>query len=113
MQIGPSRSQARPSRQGTSVAQSLLKGQELTSLTDKERDEIDFEAKTIIRQTMDRVKTMENLENGSPSAANVTHGKSEEAEPKRRGFSHAIWWMQKRKRGMRCCRLIGGLLLGI
>jgi hypothetical protein len=64
MQIGPSRFQPRPSRQPTNLAQSLLTGQEITSLTDKERDEIDFEAKSIIRQTMDRVKTMENLEKG-------------------------------------------------
>jgi hypothetical protein len=64
MQIGPSRFQPRPpSRQPTNLA--LQKGQEITSsLTDKERDEIDFEAKSIIRQTMDRVKTMENLEKG-------------------------------------------------
>jgi hypothetical protein len=34
------------------------------SLTDKERDEIDFEAKSIIRQTMDRIKTLERLEKG-------------------------------------------------
>jgi syntaxin 18 len=64
MQIGPSRFQPRPSRQPTNLAQSLLTGQEITSLTDKERDEIDFEAKSIIRQTMDRVKAMENLEQG-------------------------------------------------
>ena len=66
MQIGPSRFQPRPpaSRQTTNLSQSLLKDQEITSLTDKERDEIDFEAKSIIRQTMDRVKTMENLEKG-------------------------------------------------
>ena len=63
MQIGPSRFQPRPlSRQPTNLA--LLKGQEIISLTDKERDEIDFEAKSIIRQTMDRVKMMENLEKG-------------------------------------------------
>ena len=37
---------------------------EIVVLTDKERDEIDFEAKTIIRQTMDRVKKMEDLEKG-------------------------------------------------
>lgn len=38
--------------------------QEIVSLTDKQRDEIDFEAKTIIRQTMNRIKTMESLEKG-------------------------------------------------
>jgi len=56
MQIGPSRTQFRPLTQ---------KGQEIGFLTDKERDEIDFEAKTIIRQTMDRVKKMETLEKGT------------------------------------------------
>ena len=57
MQIGPSRTHSRPITQ---------KGHEIGFLTDKERDEIDFEAKTIIRQTMDRVKTMEALEKGTP-----------------------------------------------
>ena|SRR5271155_3528647 len=56
MQIGPSRFQPRPSS---------IKNQDLVSLTDKQRDEIDFEAKTIIRQTMDRVKTLETLEKGN------------------------------------------------
>jgi hypothetical protein len=62
MQIGSSRFQPRASN----VAQSLLTtgGNEIVSLTDKERDEIDFEAKTIIRQTMDRVQKMEDLEKG-------------------------------------------------
>lgn len=61
MQIGSSRFQPRASN----VAQSLLAGSnDIVSLTDKERDEIDFEAKTIIRQTMDRVQKMEDLEKG-------------------------------------------------
>lgn len=64
MQIGPSRFQPR-NTQHTGVAVSLLSGKEIVSLTDKERDEIDFEAKTIIRRTMDRIKTMENLEEGT------------------------------------------------
>ena len=73
MQIGPSRFQPRPSRHNTNMAQSLLKGQEITSLTDKERDEIDFEAKTIIRQAMERVKTLENLEKGGIPDGNLTY----------------------------------------
>ena len=62
MQINPSRF-TRPDHTNFST-QSLLKSQEIISLTDKERDEIDFEAKTIIRRTIDRVKTMESLEKG-------------------------------------------------
>jgi hypothetical protein len=63
MQIGPSRALSRtPSRSPTSPL--LNHGHEITSLTDKERDEIDFEAKSIIRQTMDRIQQMERLENG-------------------------------------------------
>ena len=64
MQIGPSRYQPRNLSNSTGIAPSIFKSQEIVSLTDKQRDEIDFEAKTIIRQTMDRVKTMENLEKG-------------------------------------------------
>jgi hypothetical protein len=64
MQMGPSRFQTWHSSNSANISQSLLTGQEVVSLTDKERDEIDFEAKTIIRQTMDRVKAMENLEKG-------------------------------------------------
>ena len=58
MQIGPSRGHPRKSAE-------ILNGPKITTLTDKERDEIDFEAKSIIRQTMDRIKTMEDLEAGS------------------------------------------------
>jgi hypothetical protein len=64
MQIGLSRFQ-QPRPTSRPLTQPLLNGQERTSLTDKERDEIDFEAKSIIRQTIDRVKAMENLEKGS------------------------------------------------
>lgn len=64
MQTGPSRFQTWHSQNSTNISQSLVTGQEVVSLTDKERDEIDFEAKTIIRQTMDRVKAMESLEKG-------------------------------------------------
>lgn len=60
MQIGPSRTHSRPITQN---------GRDIGFLTDRERDEIDFEAKTIIRQTMDRVKTMEARENGIPPKA--------------------------------------------
>ena len=35
------------------------------TLTGKERDEIDFEAKSIIRQTMTRIQVLENLEKGT------------------------------------------------
>lgn len=58
MQIGPSRGHPWKSAE-------ILNGPKITTLTDKERDEIDFEAKSIIRQTMDRIKTMEDLEAGS------------------------------------------------
>ena len=63
MQVTPSRFQTR-NAQSAGITGSILNGREIVSLTDKERDEIDFETKTIIRQTMDRVKTMENLEKG-------------------------------------------------
>jgi hypothetical protein len=89
MQIGPSRFQPRPpSRQPTNLA--LLKGQEITSLTDKERDEIDFEAKSIIRQTMDRVKTMENLEKGDHQGIQA-YAQNEEVGVKGLDSWHGIW----------------------
>ena len=61
MQIGPSRWHLPKSAE-------VLNGPNITTLTDKERDEIDFEAKSIIRQTMDRIKTMEDLEAGNWTA---------------------------------------------
>jgi hypothetical protein len=62
MQNTPSRFQPRSSSKITT--QSLLNDHEILSLTDKERDEIDFEAKTIIRQTMNRLEIMKSLEKG-------------------------------------------------
>jgi hypothetical protein len=62
MQMGPSRFQQR-NPQFTNTQSRVPKG-DIVSLTDKERDEVDFEAKMIIRQTMDRIKTMEALERG-------------------------------------------------
>ena len=64
MQIGPSRGHPRKSTETGPV----LNGQKITTLTDKQRDEIDFEAKSIIRQTMNRIKTMEDLETGTWTA---------------------------------------------
>jgi hypothetical protein len=60
--------QINPSRYSTNSTPISVLGHsgDVISLTDKQRDEIDFEAKTIIRQTMDRVKVMENLERRMP-----------------------------------------------
>ena len=59
MQTNPSRHQPRQTISLTSTSN------EIVLLTDNERDEIDFEAKTIIRQTMDRIQKMEDLEKGN------------------------------------------------
>ena len=59
MQTNPSRYQPRQTISLTSTSN------EIVLLTDNERDEIDFEAKTIIRQTMDRIQKMEDLEKGN------------------------------------------------
>jgi hypothetical protein len=63
MQIGSSRIHPRNATQSGSIQ--ALNGQEIVYLTDTQRDEIDFEAKSIIRQTMDRIRTMEDLETGT------------------------------------------------
>jgi hypothetical protein len=69
MQIGSSHIHPRNSTQSGSIQ--ALNGQEIVSLTDTQRDEIDFEAKSIIRQTMDRIRTMENFENGRTAELTV------------------------------------------
>lgn len=58
MHVGSSRFKA------TMNSAPLISNGNNTVLTDKDRDEIDFEAKTIIRQTMDRIKKIEDLEKG-------------------------------------------------
>jgi hypothetical protein len=72
--------QISPSRYATNTQSiSLLKGgAPIISLTDKQRDEIDFEAKTIIRQTMDRVKKMENLEKGTNFVGRINSRETED-----------------------------------
>jgi syntaxin 18 len=72
MQIAPSRAQYRN--------QTTPATHEIHSLTDKERDEIDYEAKSIIRQTMDRIKHLEALENGTTSVSRLTIERRTRAE---------------------------------
>lgn len=62
MQISSSRFQSRTSQNGAQFRDML--GRRVDSLTDKERDEIDYEANAIIRQTMNQVKVIEHREEG-------------------------------------------------
>lgn len=64
MQISPSRFQPRSSSETSSGFSNVL-GRRVDSLTDKERDEIDYEANAIIRQTMNQVKVIEHKEQGN------------------------------------------------
>ena len=65
LQTAPNRSQARSTN----------------TLTGKERDEIDFEAKSIIRQTMTRIQVLETLEKGtSPSARTLPYSFCDNAD---------------------------------
>ena len=62
MQISSSRFQPRTSHNGAQFRD--MSGRRVDSLTDKERDEIDYEANAIIRQTMNQVKVIEHREEG-------------------------------------------------
>jgi len=66
MHVGSSRFKA------TMNSAPLISNGNNTVLTDKDRDEIDFEAKTIIRQTMDRIKKIEDLEKERRARARKT-----------------------------------------
>jgi hypothetical protein len=61
MQISSSRFQ--PTSESGARLHHVL-GRRVDSLTDKERDEIDYEANAIIRQTMNQIKVIEHREEG-------------------------------------------------
>ena len=65
MQISPSRFQPRGSSEISAAGVHNVLGRRAETLTDKERDEIDYEANAIIRQTMNQVKAMEHKEQGN------------------------------------------------
>jgi hypothetical protein len=64
MQISSSRFKSRGSSDTSGARFQNVLGGRGDSLTDKERDEIDYEANAIIRQTMNQVKVMEHNEQG-------------------------------------------------
>ena len=65
MQISPSRFQPPGSSGNSATRDHNVLGRRAETLTDKERDEIDYEANAIIRQTMNQVKAMEHKEQGN------------------------------------------------
>ena len=67
MQISTPHAQYTQSHTPRNIAASIFSDSPhtVTSLTDKERDEIDFEAKTIIRRIMDQIKVMQKFEEGN------------------------------------------------
>jgi hypothetical protein len=65
LQIGNSRSQSRNIRSLNHSGHGVINRNNITSLTNTERDEIDFETKTIIRQTMNQLDNMQRIEKGS------------------------------------------------
>jgi hypothetical protein len=64
LQIGNSRSQSRNIHSSNHGGHGIVNRNNVSSLTDTERDEIDFETKTIIRQTMNQLDNMQRIEKG-------------------------------------------------
>ncbi|RUS20579.1 snare-complex protein syntaxin-18 N-terminus-domain-containing protein [Endogone sp. FLAS-F59071] len=63
----------------------LLTAEGITHLTDKERDEIDLQAKTIITRCMDRIEELEGAEKARQAAFTTLH-----ANPLTRLFAQAL-----------------------